>query len=75
MIINDIKSLVDRQKITRYRFWKETGFNRETAYRLYDDPTYIPGKEIMDRIAKVYGWPPGAYIFYVSDELGEKLSA
>ncbi|MGL6340530.1 MAG: helix-turn-helix domain-containing protein, partial [Waterburya sp.] len=42
MIKNDIKSLMDERGLSRYRLWKDTGFNRETAYRLYDDPDYIP---------------------------------
>ena len=74
-IRNDLKTLIDRQKITRYRFWKDTGLNRETAYRLYDDSYYIPGPEVMDKIAKTYGWQPGAYIFYVSDEIDSQMSA
>jgi hypothetical protein len=61
--------------MTRYRFWKDTGLNRETAYKLYDDHTYVPGAEVMDRIAKTYGWQPGAYLFYLPDELKDKLSA
>jgi len=69
MITNNIKSLIDQRGITRYRFWKDTGLNRETAYRLYDDPYYIPGADIMDRIAKKYGWQPGMYIFYLTDEM------
>ena len=75
VIRNDIKSLIDRQKLTRYRFWKDTGLNRETAYRLYDDPNYVPGAEVMDKIAKTYGWHPGAYLFYLSDELATRISA
>jgi hypothetical protein len=75
VIRNDIKYLIDRQKITRYRFWKDTGLNRETAYRLYDDPSYVPGAEVMDKIAKTYGWHPGAYLFYISDELTTLISA
>ena len=75
VIRNDIKSLIDRQKLTRYRFWKDTGLNRETAYRLYDDPNYVPGAEVMDKIAKTYGWHPGCYLFYISDELATLMSA
>ena len=75
MIRNEIKSLIDRQNLTRYRFWQETGLNRETAYRLYDDPAYVPGAEVMDKIAKTYGWQPGAYLFFLSDDLAAKLSA
>jgi hypothetical protein len=75
VIRNDIKSLIDRQNLTRYKFWKETGLNRETAYRLYDDPSYIPGAEVMNKIARTYGWQPGSYLFYISEDLAAQLSA
>jgi hypothetical protein len=29
----------------------------------------------MDKIAKTYGWHPGAYLFYISDELTTPISA
>ena len=64
MLKNDIKTLVDRLGITRYRFWKDTGFNQRTAYALYDNPSYIPKKEVMERLAKIYGWQPGQYLYY-----------
>lgn len=69
MMRNDIKRLVDQQGITRYQFWKKTGLNRETAYMLYDDPSYVPGSAVMEKIAKAYGWQPGMYVFYVPDNL------
>ena len=69
MMRNNIKQLVDKQKISRYKFWKQTGLNRETAYRLYDDPTYIPGAEVMEKIAIAYGWQPGMYVFYIPKQL------
>ena len=50
MIRNNLKALMDAQQITRYRFWKDTGVNRDTAYRLYNDPNYIPGAEVMDNL-------------------------
>ncbi len=64
MIRNDIKALVDRMGITRYRFWKDTGLSRETAYRLYDEPNYIPKKDVMEKLAETYGWQPGQYLYY-----------
>ena len=64
MIRNDIKALVDRMGITRYRFWKDTGLSRETAYRLYDEPNYVPKKDVMEKLAETYGWQPGQYLYY-----------
>lgn len=69
MMMNDIKRLIDQQGITRYQFWKTTGLNRETAYRLYEDSAYIPGAEVMEKIARTYGWQPGMYVFYVPSNL------
>ena len=75
MIRNNLKTLIDSQGITRYRFWKTTGLNRDTAYRLYNDPSYIPGPEVMDRIAEIYGWLPGAYLYYLPNPVSSKVSA
>lgn len=69
MMRNNIKPILDQQQISRYKFWKQTGLNRETAYRLYDDPGYIPGAEVMEKIAIAYGWQPGMYVFYVPRQL------
>ena len=69
MVRNEVRRLIDQRGITRYRFWQDTGLNRGTAYRLYDDPSYIPGGDVMDTIAKVYGWQPGAYVIYIPDEV------
>lgn len=64
MIRNDIKTLVDRLGITPYKFWKETGLAKDTAYGLYKKPEYIPKKDVMERLAVTYGWQPGQYIYY-----------
>lgn len=64
MIKNDIKTLVDRKGITTYQFCKDTGLSINTAYSLYNNRGYIPRKEVMEKIAKAYGWQPGQYIYY-----------
>ncbi len=69
MVRNELRRLISQRGITRYRFWQDTKLNRATAYRLYDDPFYIPGGDVMDTIAKVYGWQPGAYVIYIPDEV------
>ena len=73
MIRNNIKSLMDSQGLTRYRLWKDTKLNRETAYRLYDDPDYIPSKAVMESLWQTYKWQPAQYIFCVPDELVQKV--
>ena len=64
---NRIKDLLDAQNITRYEFWKKTGLSQNTAYRLYDDPYYIPGGEVMMKIFNAYAWQPGEYIVCLPD--------
>lgn len=59
---NRIKLLLDRNNKTRYQFWKDTGLAQNTAYRLCDDPTYIPGATVMDKLFVAYGWQPGDYL-------------
>ena len=59
---NKIRNLLDSKKKTRYQFWKDTGLAQNTAYRLYDDPSYIPGATVMDKIFAAYGWQPGDYL-------------
>ena len=65
---NLIKSLIDQQGITRYRFWQDTGLSRATAYRLCDDPGYIPTGDVIEKICRAYGWQPGDFIIYEPDE-------
>lgn len=68
-VSNRIKELVDGMNKTRYQFWKETGLAQNTAYRLYDEPGYIPGPTVMDKICKTYvGVQPGDFIVYIPDD-------
>ncbi len=59
---NKIKQLLDERKITRYEFWQKTRLSQNTAYRLYDDPLYIPGRSVIEKIYQAYGWQPGDYL-------------
>lgn len=69
---NTIKALVDGMSKTRYQFWKETKLSQNTAYRLYDDPAYIPGESVMDKICKTYpGVQPGDFVVYIADSLAD----
>jgi len=67
-IRNRIKELLDGMKKTRYQFWKDTGLSQNTAYRLYDDPTYVPGPSVMDKISKRYNIQPGDYVVFIPDD-------
>lgn len=55
MQLNRIREIVDARDMSRYRFWKQTGLDRATAYRLYNDPTYIPSDPVLEKICKAYG--------------------
>lgn len=68
---NRVKSFIDSLGITRYQFWKEVGLAQNTAYRLYDDPTYIPGSLVLNKICMTYrdkGVQPGDLLAFEPDE-------
>ena len=71
MVKNQLKKLIDAQGITPYQFWKSTNLNKITAYRLYNDSSYIPGREVMEVIGDVYGWHPKYYIDYVPNNVAQ----
>lgn len=73
MIRNDLKKLIDAKGITPYEFWKKTKLNKITAYRLYNESDYIPGKDVMEAIAKAYGWKPAWYIDWIPDDIADVL--
>ncbi|GJD19262.1 hypothetical protein RIVM261_042180 [Rivularia sp. IAM M-261] len=52
---NRIKHRRDSKSESRYQFWKKTGLAQNTAYRLYNEPEYIPGREVIEKICLVYG--------------------
>ena len=64
---NRIKTLIDGLGITRYEFWQNTRLSQNTAYRLYDDPSYIPGSSVIEKIFNAYGWQPGDYLIVDGD--------
>jgi DNA-binding Xre family transcriptional regulator len=67
---NRVKTFIDGLGITRYQFWKETELAQNTAYRLYDDPTYIPGASVLNKICMTYqheGVQPGDLLTFEPD--------
>lgn len=56
---NKIRQIIEAKGITAYRFWKDTGVARATAFRLAADPSYIPGNDAMDKICRAYGLDAG----------------
>lgn len=74
---NRVKTFIDSLGITRYQFWKETDLAQNTAYRLYDDPTYIPGSSVLNKICMTYrdkGVQPGDLLAFEPDGELEAVS-
>jgi len=58
--------------MTRYRFWQETGLGRDTAYRLYNDPTYIPTGQVLNKICSTYKIQPGEFLEWRDESQGRE---
>lgn len=65
---NSVKEFLDQRSITPYRFWKDTSISRNTAYKLYNDPFYIPREQVLEAICRTYKIQPGEVIHWVPDE-------
>lgn len=72
---NRIGQLVEERGITRYRFWQDTKLSRATAYKLCDDPDYVPTGAILDKVCETYGVQPGDILFWVPGESDYKAKA
>ncbi len=59
---NKIKKLLDSREKTRYWLWKATNLSQNTAYRLYNDPTYIPGGDVMEVVCMALDVQPGDFL-------------
>jgi hypothetical protein len=51
-----------------YRFWKDTKLSRATAYRLYNDPTYIPTGDVLNKVCSSYQIKPGVILDWEPDK-------
>lgn len=65
MIINRVKGFVDTRGLSVYRFWKETGISKTTAYNLYNDPGQPLSNQILDAICTRYKVQPNEIIMWV----------
>jgi DNA-binding Xre family transcriptional regulator len=68
MIRNKIKQFVDERGLTPYRFWKDSGIGKATAYELYNDSGRVPDNETIRRICAVYGCKTSDLIEIKDDE-------
>jgi DNA-binding Xre family transcriptional regulator len=65
---NRVKTLLDERDKTRYWLMKKGGFTQKTAYRLYDDPKYIPGGDVLDALCKLLNVGAGDVLEYIPDD-------
>lgn len=82
-MLNRIKEFLDARPdpisgteyTSAYRFWQETGIGRDTAYRMYNDSTYIPTSKVLNKICNTYRIQPGSFIVWEpDDELGTAMT-
>lgn len=67
---NLVQPFLDSQGITPYRFWHDTGISRVTAYKLYNDASYIPGADVLVKICDAYKIQPGVILVWTPDNEG-----
>ena len=65
---NRIKKFIDERGISRYKLWQETKLGRDTAYRLCNDPTYIPTGNVLDKLCATYRVQPGEFLVWIPDD-------
>ncbi|CCQ54339.1 MAG: helix-turn-helix transcriptional regulator [Crocosphaera sp.] len=68
---NLVGQVLKERGITRYRFWRDTGLARVTAYRLADDPFYVPGGEVWDKVCQALGCQPGELLVWIPKKIEE----
>ena len=70
-MLNRIHEFIQNRGISRYRFWQDTQLGRDTAYRLCNDPTYIPTGGVLDKICSAYKIQPGEFLEWRDDQAQE----
>lgn len=65
---NRIKKFIEEKGISRYKFWQDTKLGRDTAYRLCNDPNYIPTGSVLDKICTTYKVQPGEFLVWLPDD-------
>lgn len=65
---NRLREFVEERRISVYRFWKDTGLSRPTAYRVCKDPDYPLAGEVLDKICDAYKIQPGEILYWVPKE-------
>ncbi len=76
-MLNRIKEFLDNRPdpvsgteyTSPYRFWQDTGIGRDTAYRMYNDSTYVPTSKALNKICNAYKIQPGAFLVWEPDDV------
>jgi DNA-binding Xre family transcriptional regulator len=82
-MLNRIKQFLDTRpdpiggtsSTSPYRFWQDTGIGRDTAYRMYNDPTYIPTSKALNKICGAYRIQPGSFLSWEPDNSPLELTS
>lgn len=74
-MLNKIHEFIQNRGISRYRFWQDTQLGRDTAYRLCNDPSYIPTGNVLDKICSTYKIQPGDFLEWREDQLNPNLTS
>lgn len=63
-------SVTGKPLTSAYRFWQDTQLSRSTAYRLYNDPSYIPTGDVLEKICSSYRIKPGVILDWEPNDEG-----
>lgn len=58
-LINTLRSVLDDQNITSFKFSKISDLSPTTTRKIYSDKFYIPSPEVLERICLVLDVQPG----------------
>ena len=61
-------SVTGKHFTSAYRFWQDTQLSRSTAYRLYNDASYIPTGDVLDKVCSTYKVKPGLILDWEPDD-------
>jgi DNA-binding Xre family transcriptional regulator len=69
---NRVSELLQERGLSVYRFWKDSGIARNTAYRLASDPDHYPEKSVLHAICQTLGVTPGEVLIYTPENQGDE---
>ncbi len=64
---NLVAQALEARGMTRYKFWRTTKLARVTAYCLVDDPFYVPGGEVWDKVCRTLNCQPEELLIWEPD--------